>query len=131
MRFSEYLRRLNQFLENDLPDGHVLAFQRNSAESGGAGNNMLPFVLESNSDLDGEALQDARVQVDPQQNRPYVSLEFKSAGARIFERLTGDNVGRRMAIVLDGNVYSAPNINERIGGGRAQITLGAVPLTGL
>ena len=124
MRFSEYLRRLNQFLENDLPDGHVLAFQRNSAEGSGAGNNMLPFVLESNSELDGEALQDARVQVDPQQNRPYVSLEFKTAGARIFERLTGENVGRRMAIVLDGNVYSAPNINERIGGGRAQITLG-------
>ena len=124
MRFSDYLRRLNQFLENDLPDGHVLAFQRNSTEGSSAGNNMLPFVLESNSELDGEALQDARVQVDPQQNRPYVSLEFKSAGARIFERLTGDNVGRRMAIVLDGNVYSAPNINERIGGGRAQITLG-------
>ncbi len=124
MRFSDYLRRLNEFLENDLPDGHVLAFQRNSTEGSSAGNNMLPFVLESNSELDGEALQDARVQVDPQQNRPYVSLEFKSAGARIFERLTGDNVGRRMAIVLDGNVYSAPNINERIGGGRAQITLG-------
>ncbi len=124
MRFSDYLKRLNQFLAKDLPEGHTLAFQRNFAGGGGGQDDMIPFVLENNSELDGEALQDARVQVDQQQNRPYVSLEFKSAGARIFERLTGENVGRRMAIVLDGNVYSAPNINERIGGGRAQITLG-------
>ena len=53
---------------------------------------------------------------------PMCPLTFNSQGARIFERITGENVGERLAIVLDGNVYSAPNINEKIAGGRAQIT---------
>ena len=47
---------------------------------------------------------------------------MKREGARKFEAVTGDNVGRRLAIVLDGVVYSAPNIQERIAGGSAQIT---------
>ena len=51
-------------------------------------------------------------------------MDFKPTGAKIFSDLTGNNVGKRMAIVLDGNVYSAPSINERIPGGSAQITLG-------
>ena len=58
---------------------------------------------------------------------PYVSLDFKTAEASVFEKVTGENIGKRMAIVLDGNIYSAPHIQSRIGGGRAQITLGAGP----
>ncbi|MDZ4181399.1 MAG: protein translocase subunit SecD, partial [Candidatus Cloacimonadaceae bacterium] len=54
--------------------------------------------------------------------KPYISLEMKREGARKFERVTNDNVGKRLAIVLDDVVYSAPNIQERIAGGRAQIT---------
>ena len=49
-------------------------------------------------------------------------MTFNSIGARLFERITGDNVKKRLAIVLDGNVYSAPVIQERIGGGKAQIS---------
>ncbi|MDP2690252.1 MAG: protein translocase subunit SecD, partial [Deltaproteobacteria bacterium] len=52
----------------------------------------------------------------------YVSIVFDSAGARIFERITTQNVGKRLAIVLDGNVHSAPQIREEITGGKAQIT---------
>ena len=55
-------------------------------------------------------------------NRSYVSMTFDARGARIFERVTSENVGRRLAIVLDGKVQSAPVIRERIGGGRAVIT---------
>lgn len=51
-----------------------------------------------------------------------ISLEFTSDGAGNFSDVTSENVGRRLAIVLDGKVYSAPNINEAISGGRAQIT---------
>ncbi len=51
-----------------------------------------------------------------------ISLEFSSDGAGAFSRVTSENVNRRLAIVLDGKVYSAPNINEAITGGRAQIT---------
>src|SRR3970282_488614 len=53
---------------------------------------------------------------------PYVELMLNSNGARLFERITAENVKRRLAIVLDNRVYSAPVIQERIGGGRASIT---------
>jgi protein-export membrane protein SecD len=51
-------------------------------------------------------------------------MEFKPQGAKRFEEATGANIGRRMAVILDGNVYSAPVIQSKIGGGNAQITLG-------
>ncbi|MBE9531590.1 MAG: protein translocase subunit SecD, partial [Proteobacteria bacterium] len=72
--------------------------------------------------LTGDTISDARVAFDTRFNKPYVSLTFNGLGGVIFGKITGDNVGKRMAIVLDGNVYSAPNINEKISGGRAQIT---------
>jgi preprotein translocase subunit SecD len=72
--------------------------------------------------LTGEFVTDARVAIDNQFNQPYVSLNFDAKGARIFERLTGANIKKRLAIVLDDNVYSAPVIQDRIAGGRAQIT---------
>jgi len=53
---------------------------------------------------------------------PYVELILNSTGARLFEQITAANVKRRLAIVLDNRVYSAPVIQERIGGGRASIT---------
>ena len=123
-RFSRYVAELNAFLEKDLPEGHSLAFEKVFSRATNEVENIIPYLVETKSDLDGDALQDARVQIDPAQNEPYVSLSFKSRGAKLFERLTEENVGRRMAIVLDGNIYSAPNINEKIAGGFARITLG-------
>ncbi len=73
------------------------------------------IVVEKDAMLTGEDVADARPAFD-QMNQAYVR------GARIFERVTTENVGRRMAIVLDGKVYSAPVIRERIGGGRASIS---------
>ena len=55
-------------------------------------------------------------------NQPYVALEFDPQGAKMFDRITAKNVKKRLAIILDDNVYSAPVIQERISGGRAQIT---------
>ena len=55
-------------------------------------------------------------------NEPYVSVDFNRRGAKEFGRITGENVKRRLAIILDGIVRSAPVIQERIGGGKAQIT---------
>ena len=81
-----------------------------------------PFLLKKRARLDGSYLTDARVQIDSQFNEPYVSINFDKKGARIFERITEDNVNKRLAIVLDGNVYSAPVIQEKIAGGQARIT---------
>jgi len=81
-----------------------------------------PFVLMDRTLLTGAYLTDARVQIDSQFNEPYVSINFDSKGARIFERITGENVKKRLAIVLDNKVYSAPVIQEKIAGGEARIT---------
>ena len=51
-----------------------------------------------------------------------VDIEFNSEGARLFDKITGENVGKRIAIVLDNTVYSAPVVKERISGGKAQIS---------
>jgi preprotein translocase subunit SecD len=81
-----------------------------------------PYLVQKRVLMTGDVIKDAKVQINQQYNEPYVSMEFNSTGGRLFERLTGENVGKRMAIVLDGVVQSAPVIRERIGGGRAQIT---------
>ena len=125
VRYSEYLNKLNNSLKKKLPKGFVLAFERKSNKFTHETEAMIPYLVEENSRLTGEGLQDARVQIDQQRNMPYVSIDFKSAEAGIFEKITAESIGKRMAIVLDGNVYSAPVIQSRIGGGRAQITLGA------
>jgi preprotein translocase subunit SecD len=82
------------------------------------------YTLHRRTTVSGESIDDAAVAFDQQDGSPYVSLTFNRAGADAFATLTGDNVRRRMAIVLDNRVESAPVINQRIGGGRAQITLG-------
>ncbi|NBD14059.1 MULTISPECIES: protein translocase subunit SecD [Corallococcus] len=81
------------------------------------------YLLDKNVPLTGESLSGADASVS-QMNEPEVNLAFDPAGAREFEKLTEAAVGRRMAIVLDDNVHTAPRINEKIGGGRARITMG-------
>jgi preprotein translocase subunit SecD len=119
-RFSDYIKKMNEFLAKDLPEGHELAFEKSSRDE----SQNIPYVIETTPRITGDDLSDARVQIDPQKNQPYVSMDFKSAGAKHFEDTTGANVGKRLAVVLDGNVYSAPMIQGKIGGGHAQITLG-------
>jgi preprotein translocase subunit SecD len=82
-----------------------------------------PIVIQRDALFTGEYLTDARVSFD-QFNQSFVGLNFNAQGARLFERITGENVGRRLAIVLDGKVHSAPVIQEKISGGRASITGG-------
>lgn len=73
--------------------------------------------------MSGENVEDASVGYDNFQ-RPVTNMRFSSGDASEFASLTERNVNRAMAILIDDIVYSAPNINERIGGGRVQITMG-------
>lgn len=82
-----------------------------------------PYVVKQEIILTGDDINDARVGMN-QFNEPYVSMEFKPRGGNIFADVTGENVGRRFAIILDDRVRSAPSIRERIGGGRASIEMG-------
>jgi preprotein translocase subunit SecD len=82
----------------------------------------IPFLLKEKTLMTGEFIKDARISLDSQFHEPYVSMEFTDVGGKLFEQITGANVKKRLAIILDNNVYSAPEIRERIAGGRAQIT---------
>ncbi|MDH4462302.1 MAG: protein translocase subunit SecDF [Flectobacillus sp.] len=71
--------------------------------------------------LTGEVITDAAQDFD-QNGRPEVTMAMNGTGARIWKNMTAANVGKRIAIVLDGYVYSAPNINGEIAGGRSSIS---------
>ncbi|NQV04751.1 MAG: protein translocase subunit SecD, partial [Candidatus Omnitrophica bacterium] len=75
------------------------------------------------SALTGDTLVNAEVKFDQSRfNESYIAIEFNPKGASIFSEVTAQNVGKRLAIVLDGKVHSAPRINEKIPSGRASIT---------
>ena len=81
------------------------------------------LLLKKKSELTGDTLVAAEVKFDQSRfNEPYISLEFNSKGAAVFADVTGRNVGKRLAIVLDGKVHSAPRINEKIPSGKASIS---------
>lgn len=71
--------------------------------------------------LTGNYIVRAGVEPDPLTNEPHVTMKFNSEGAILFEKITTENVGRQLAIVLDGELYSAPVIRGPIGGGNAVI----------
>ncbi len=83
----------------------------------------IPYPLKADVVLTGNDVNDAGVTWDQNQTT-FVSLEFKPRGGQIFCDVTGENVGKRFAIVLDKKVTSAPNIKERICGGAARIEMG-------
>jgi len=106
--------------ESKLPEGSQILFER-AVERDTGREYRVPYLVKKRVMLTGDVLSDARVSIG-QFNDPYVSITFDGKGGREFERITGDNVKKRMAIVLDNTIYSAPVIQERISGGRAQIT---------
>ncbi|CAB1057858.1 Protein translocase subunit SecD [Olavius sp. associated proteobacterium Delta 1] len=108
-------------LKGDIPPGREVLYRVEENQETQR-TTKTPFLLKKRTMLDGSYLTDARVQIDSQFNEPYVSIEFDKKGARIFERITADNVNKRLAIVLDNSVYSAPVIQEKISGGQARIT---------
>jgi preprotein translocase subunit SecD len=80
------------------------------------------YLLKEIPILDGSMLTDANVGFDRQTNLPVINFSLNGEGAKIFGDFSGKSVGKRMAIVLDDKVYSAPVIRERIGGGSGQIS---------
>lgn len=121
-KYSDYVTRVNEALKGKLPEKTVVYFEKApNATTIDAG--AIPYLLKTDTDLGGGALDDAFVGYD-QYGSPQVSLQFNSAGGQKFADLTGNNVGKQMAIVLDKIVKSAPSVRDRISGGSAVITLG-------
>ncbi|HEX7239111.1 MAG TPA: hypothetical protein VF263_02505, partial [Longimicrobiaceae bacterium] len=87
----------------------------------------LLYLVEQRAMMTGEHLEKAQAQSDPTSMQPTVRFDLSRRGGRIFEKATGENIGRYMAIVLDDRVYSAPVIQSQIGNS-GQIELGGSTL---
>jgi preprotein translocase subunit SecD len=79
------------------------------------------YLVNKNPELTGGVITDATANIDPNTSAPIVSMTMNSEGATEWARITGANVNKRIAIILDGVVFSAPNVNQKIVGGRSQI----------
>ncbi len=129
-RLTDYVARLKS--DGTLPTDYDLMLgelgSADDADAKGAAKQgetaWRTYTLHARADVTGQAIEDAFVTNDPQTNRPEVAVNFSREGAEAFRQLTAQNVKRRMAIVLDDRVESAPVIQTEIGGGRARITLG-------
>ncbi|MCL1827457.1 MAG: protein translocase subunit SecD [Candidatus Cloacimonetes bacterium] len=125
--YKQDLRRLlnDPLFEGAVPPGYQLLLEK---ENSMAPREDVPvYLLIANAELTGTYLTNAETRFGGKgdfggQNKSYVNLRFNREGSRIFERITGQNIRRNLAIVLDDVVYMAPTIQDRIRGGEAQIT---------
>ncbi len=107
-----------------VPDDHEVVIGRQSADPERGGEGWRTYYLYRLADVTGEDLDDASVGFDPQSGSPEVDFTMNTRGAARMSDLTGRSLGKRMAIVLDDRVESAPVIQGQIGA-RGRITLGA------
>ncbi|MFC1814975.1 protein translocase subunit SecD [Thermodesulfobacteriota bacterium] len=112
---------LDTALKGNVPPGSEVLFQI-KVDPATLRETRTPYLVKKRTLLTGAYLTNARVQIDSQFNESYVSIDFDKKGGRIFARITGENVKKRLAIILDNKVYSAPVIQEKISGGAARIT---------
>jgi preprotein translocase subunit SecD len=112
---------VEEALKGNIPPGDEILYEVTIDPKTGH-EKKIPFLLKKRTLITGEYITDARVQFDSQYSEPYVSLSFDARGARLFEQITGQNIKKRLAIVLDKKVNSAPVIQDKISGGKAQIT---------
>ena len=108
---------IDEALSGRVPPGSDLLFELDER----TGEKTIPYVIYKKIGVSGEQLIDANPSMD-QNNQPVVSMRFDTSGSRKFGELTSKNVGKRFAIVLDGEVISAPVIREAITGGSGQIS---------
>ena len=109
-----------KFADKLPPDDEILFEKSVNRETGEV--TKRPILLKKQTLMTGQDLTEAKVNIDQRTNEYQVSISFNSAGAKLFEDITAANVKKRLAIILDNAVYSAPVIQERIAGGNAQIT---------
>ena len=108
---------IDEALSGRIPPGSDLLYELDPR----TGEKTLPYIIYKRIGVSGDQLVDANPSMD-QYNQPVVSMRFDSTGSRKFGDLTSKNVGKRFAIVLDGEVISAPVIREAITGGSGQIS---------
>ncbi len=118
---GEDTSKLNRALQSMLPENTSIHFEKNIDPATNR-EVITPLLLENKVLMTGDMVKDAQVRIGGTFNEPYVSLDLTGRGGKVFAHVTEKNVNRRMAIVLDNVVRSAPVIRERIVGGSAQIS---------
>jgi len=107
-----------------VPAGTRLVVEELDATGDPAG--ARTYLIEDRPVLDGHALRDVTIDRAPDLNRPYLQVEFDDAGAAALAEVTTAEIGHKLVIVVDGRVVSAPVVQERIAGGRVNISLGGM-----
>ncbi|MBU0549774.1 MAG: protein translocase subunit SecD, partial [Candidatus Omnitrophica bacterium] len=111
---SDEKDKLSAALEGVIPEGYELQYAQEDKE---------PLLIHKEAVLTGGALKNAYVRFDSNEfGQPIVALEFNAQGTSEFARISQDNIGRRLAIILDGKLQSAPRIKEKIPSGEAVIS---------
>ncbi|MFC1890501.1 protein translocase subunit SecD [Thermodesulfobacteriota bacterium] len=111
---------LEDALRGGVPSGSEIVYQRiYNPET--RRTRKEAFLLKKKTLMTGDSLENAAVRISTQYNEPYISIQFNRAGAKLFDQVAAANVGKRLAIVLDNNVYSAPVIKQAHYGGSAII----------
>ncbi len=114
-------KKLNRALQNRLPADTEIYFEKDKDKQTGR-EIIRPLLVENQTLMTGDMVKNAQVRIGGQFNEPYVSIDLTGRGGKVFGNITEKNVNRRLAIVLDDVVRSAPSIREKIMGGSAQIS---------
>jgi len=120
-KWGESRKQLNLALQGQIPQDTEVYFEK-VVDSQTKVESKVPLLLKNQVLMTGEMVKDAQVRIGGNFNEPYVSLDLTGRGGTVFGHITEKNVGKRLAIVLDDIVRSAPVIREKILGGKAQIS---------
>ena len=121
--YREYVKRINADLKEKIPENSRLVFEKDpNALTIKAGK--IPYLVDMSQSIQGGLMEDASVSFDQTSNRPQVSFRFQPTGRKQFAELTGKNIGKRLAVILDNTLKSAPEVQSRIPD-QGQISLGS------
>lgn len=109
-------------IQNEVPDNVEFVFSAKSLTTTEDGKKVyMMYLVNKQPELTGGVITDAVATLDPNTSLPIVNMEMDSEGAVEWARITGANINKRIAIMLDGKVFSAPVVRNKITGGRSQI----------
>ena len=104
-----------------IPNNVEFKFHAKSQQDGSGGEFYVMYLVNKEAELTGGVITDANANIDPNTSTPMVTMTMNSEGATEWARITGANVNKRIAIMLDGAIFSAPVVKGKIPGGRSQI----------
>jgi SecD/SecF fusion protein len=104
-----------------IPNNVEFKFNAKTQQDGSGGDFYVMYMVNKGAELTGGVITDANANIDPNTSSPMVTMTMNSEGATEWARITGANVNKRIAIMLDGAIFSAPVVKGKIPGGRSQI----------